>query len=38
MENNIVIERMTAKDIDGFLKLKKTALKIIGLKMHLKKN
>ena len=38
MENNILIEQMTSKDIDGVLKLKKIVLNITGLKMHLKKN
>lgn len=38
MENNILIEQMTSKDIDGVFEVEKIVLNIIGLKMHLKKN
>lgn len=38
MENNIVIEQMTSKDIDGVFEVERTALNIIGLRMRLKKN
>ena len=38
MENNILIEQMTSKDIDGVFEVEKNCLNITGLKMHLKKN
>lgn len=38
MENNILIEQMTSKDIDGVFEVEKIVLNITGLKMHLKKN
>lgn len=38
MENNILIEQMTSKDIDGVFEVEKNCFEHHWSKMHLKKN